>query len=624
MKLTNLIISLWIFGMLVCACHANAAVYAVSTNGTPVIAPAVTTPAQAATAVSFAGKTVHISSPYVISTFAWPADRELVFDRGGYVTGGAITGRLNATPEDYGAGYGIGVTAAVQYAADSIRSTGGTVMMNGAYTVTSPIVLNNPYAHVAGIGSLTWGGAKGGVLLRTPQLINGGPNSGTSSPDHFGSIRGITLVYPFANLSSTSRALYVAVPSGDVEVTVTTEYQDSAHAIKTGSVGIELDGTMNAIPVRLKSVVHGQWDDSVLARTNHLTVDASATAYGHYGFTIAQDSINSSAGPPTNVSFIGSNHSYMSTGAMYRIKQAKNVDIHGGLNETSSDGSNVLRTESTFTGLCNLNTTYTFHYGAVDWNGGTVYFHDTQDNMEYIYHSDGTYWSNTIGAPYNYASATESVFPLQKTGTNADLSHLSNNGLYLGMYGDTYGGWINRFTLATGLSETFSDTQVTNASEPAFILSYTGGTPRKIRLFNSGANLGFYNMTDGGLPWNYTFSDSSTAFPGNVSVKGLTVAGGAQITKTGTAFGSYPFIAVADTTGVIVGMGVSGAGVTGGTTVTAVYATSIVTSTIPGAETSVTYTFGTPTFSVGNVLCYKAGGAVGYATPTEATAGTCH
>ncbi len=62
--------------------------------------------AEAATAADAAGKTVVVTSPHVVTTaIAWPADRELRFEKGGYIdpsSTGTITNLKEVRPEQFG------------------------------------------------------------------------------------------------------------------------------------------------------------------------------------------------------------------------------------------------------------------------------------------------------------------------------------------------------------------------------------------------------------------------------------------------------------------------------------------------------------------------------------------
>lgn len=97
--------------------------------------------AEASVAASAVNKTIVVTSPQVVTTaIAWPADRELRFEKGGYVTftgSGALTGLKEARPEWFYAGGGDYYTAFLKafYAAQ-----GGVVKGNIATTYTiSPV-----------------------------------------------------------------------------------------------------------------------------------------------------------------------------------------------------------------------------------------------------------------------------------------------------------------------------------------------------------------------------------------------------------------------------------------------------------------------------------------------------
>ena len=143
-------------------------------------------------------------------------------------------------------------------------------------------------------------------------------------------------------------------------------------------------------------------------------------------------------------------------------------------------------------------------------------------------------------------------------------------------------------------------------------------------VFDGTLHVGIYPNTGNTTPTRAPGGSTGTLEIPNLSVLGkITFPATTQLTKVGTTDGVYADIyGMANTTGIVVGMPVTGTGVTGGTTVTAVYGTSVNVSTIPTAQTGVTYTFGTSGSVV--ALCRKTSGDVGYGTPTEITAGTCH
>jgi len=86
-----------LFMILVLSGNSWSAILVMSTNGTYTTK---TTLEVAATAADAAGKTIHVTSPQVVTTaIVWPTDRELVFDKGGYVT---FTGSGDLNLKNYG------------------------------------------------------------------------------------------------------------------------------------------------------------------------------------------------------------------------------------------------------------------------------------------------------------------------------------------------------------------------------------------------------------------------------------------------------------------------------------------------------------------------------------------
>jgi len=135
-----------------CGSPSIAAVLVFSPNGTYVTK---TTLAAAATAADAAGKTVVVTTPQVITTaIAWPSDRELRFEKGGYITfsgAGTLIGLKEVLPEWFGANGSGGTasattnTTAFQKAIDSLSNGGllripaGRYYVNGTLTITTPI-----------------------------------------------------------------------------------------------------------------------------------------------------------------------------------------------------------------------------------------------------------------------------------------------------------------------------------------------------------------------------------------------------------------------------------------------------------------------------------------------------
>lgn len=99
--------------------------------------------AAAAAAADVAGKTVIVTSPQVVTTaIVWPADRDLRFEKSGYVTysgTGALTGLQEVRPEMFGANTIPGttdMTAAITAAAACAKASKGTLILSGRYAVT--------------------------------------------------------------------------------------------------------------------------------------------------------------------------------------------------------------------------------------------------------------------------------------------------------------------------------------------------------------------------------------------------------------------------------------------------------------------------------------------------------
>ena len=143
---------------------ANAAIYAVSSNGTPVTSPAVTTPAQAAVFAGYTGNraTVHISSHYVVSTaITVPQSSSWVFDKGGYITfsgSGSLTGLQESRPDYFGL-VASDMTTPLTRAFAAV-SPGGTVNLAGAvYGISglgaTPIIPVSDNTKVVGVKGVT-------------------------------------------------------------------------------------------------------------------------------------------------------------------------------------------------------------------------------------------------------------------------------------------------------------------------------------------------------------------------------------------------------------------------------------------------------------------------------------
>ncbi|MBV5336564.1 MAG: hypothetical protein J0653_00695, partial [Deltaproteobacteria bacterium] len=82
------------------------------------------------------GKTVVITSPQTVTTaISWPADRELKFEKGGYILfsgSGALTGLKESRPEYFGANTVPGTTDM-------------TVAVQKALNASLNVVFSNPY-----------------------------------------------------------------------------------------------------------------------------------------------------------------------------------------------------------------------------------------------------------------------------------------------------------------------------------------------------------------------------------------------------------------------------------------------------------------------------------------------
>lgn len=164
------------------AVNANAAIYVVSSDGTPVVSPSVTTLSQAATASSCVGKTIHVSSA-LSSSFSnissstrhsWPTDRTLVIDSGGSVGNttifrtnnkvvfnggifsgiGRVTGLKTARPEWFG-NPGVDDTAIINKAILAVVDANGTLEITQNHNIAGRVVLNGTNIEIRGVsGSL--------------------------------------------------------------------------------------------------------------------------------------------------------------------------------------------------------------------------------------------------------------------------------------------------------------------------------------------------------------------------------------------------------------------------------------------------------------------------------------
>lgn len=103
-----------------------------------------TTLAIASASLDCAGKTVVVTSPQVVTTaIAWPSDRELSFEKGGYVTftgAGALTGLQTARPEDFGA-IGDNVANDAPAILNAIKAASKVVFKKTTYKGTSAVAV---------------------------------------------------------------------------------------------------------------------------------------------------------------------------------------------------------------------------------------------------------------------------------------------------------------------------------------------------------------------------------------------------------------------------------------------------------------------------------------------------
>lgn len=150
-------------------------------------------------------KTVLVTSPQVLTTvIEWPADRDLKFEKGGYITftgSGALTGLKEARPEWFGgAGDWNGSTGTdnlvpLQKAVASLGTSGGTITLsNGTYRISnnwnitkSNVALEiKPSAHLFCNATTTDGhtvafvGAEG-AQIENVSIYGGGKISNTSA-----------------------------------------------------------------------------------------------------------------------------------------------------------------------------------------------------------------------------------------------------------------------------------------------------------------------------------------------------------------------------------------------------------------------------------------------------------
>jgi len=127
---------------------ANAAILCESLNGGSPYIPA--TLALAATANSCRNTSVVVTTPQVVTTaIAWPTDRDLVFDKGGYVTftgAGALTGLKEARPEWFGINTTPGTTDMTAAVQSAINASVNTVTFSPTIYKISSVTISRPLA----------------------------------------------------------------------------------------------------------------------------------------------------------------------------------------------------------------------------------------------------------------------------------------------------------------------------------------------------------------------------------------------------------------------------------------------------------------------------------------------
>lgn len=133
------------------AVPAHSAVLVQSPNG---VVTTKTTLAVAASSADCAGKRIVITSPQVVTTaIAWPPDRELSFDKGGYVTftgSGALTGLPLARPEFFGKNTTPGTTAMTTAIDKALAAASVVDLSESTYATTGGHVVTTQ--HVIGKG----------------------------------------------------------------------------------------------------------------------------------------------------------------------------------------------------------------------------------------------------------------------------------------------------------------------------------------------------------------------------------------------------------------------------------------------------------------------------------------
>lgn len=172
---------------------------------------------------------------------------------------------------------------------------------------------------------INWVGPVGGKMLSTDPLTS------TVQLGWFGTLRDLRLIYPPAKMSATSRAIYIAQPAGPIE-NVSIDTGETTVGSVVGAYGIELDGCANpggTFPVRANVI--GHWEGGVYARCNHAIIQGGF-AYGDWAVVVNDDSLNSSAGPPYDLS-VTSLHAFFAGLGVVRVVKCNSAQIVGGLNE---------------------------------------------------------------------------------------------------------------------------------------------------------------------------------------------------------------------------------------------------------------------------------------------------
>lgn len=325
-----------------------------------------------------------------------------------------------------------------------------------------------------GAACILWDGASGARAIASFTI-----DTTDRYKTYSGSLVNFRLKYPSAKIAAGSVGIYLGRPSfGEIRnVEVRGDTDDNSIAPVVGSYAWWLDGCENPGAILLLNCTAAHhFEDGFRIAASHVALIAPATAYVGNGYRIAQDSINSPAGPPYNVTVLAP-HSYYSVSSHVRVSQAQSGTVIGGFSEPEpvvSDTLPAILADTSFSsgfvslrGMKRTRGTVITHYGA-----GRVIVDSEQDGTRAVY--TGTAGTGAPVVSDQISTARRQTIGYGDYSTSSTVNKRAVTGSSPALIPGARGGFRYRFTAMVKNSDAAGGykvavSQVSSSSAPSGI-----------------------------------------------------------------------------------------------------------------------------------------------------------